>query len=50
MSKMTNTFYILLMFGRTDALLGPSIARDVAGKANKPSQHHTDWNFHYVNL
>ena len=36
-------------FGRTNSLLGPSMARDVA--ANEPAERHdTDWKYYYVNL
>ncbi|KAI0682108.1 hypothetical protein C8T65DRAFT_597542, partial [Cerioporus squamosus] len=36
--------------GRVKTLLGPSMAREVAGNAKKAQEDETDFRFHYVNL
>ncbi|TFK81507.1 hypothetical protein K466DRAFT_531692 [Polyporus arcularius HHB13444] len=37
-------------YGRIDWLLGPSMAREVAGKSEKLSELHSDYRYHYVNF
>ena len=37
-------------FSRTSSLLGPSIAREVAGNTDEAAQRHSDWKYYYVNL